>query len=421
MTEALRFAHISTFFPPHGFGGDAVQVHRLASGLGERHHSVSVSHAPAAFDAGGPGSLKGFPQPAGVTILPTPVGRRGLVASYLAGRPLGFRRDLEAAISGADVVHFHNPSLIGGPGAILLAHPDQLVVYTAHEHWLVCPMHVLFRNRCEPCERKTCFTCSLRHRRPPQPWRWSSLLGRAMQRVDLLLTPSEFTAERHRAELPHVPIEVLRNPPPAPRAVPVDKRESRSGRAYVLFAGRLEPVKGARFLVEALLDDLGIDVVLAGDGTERAAIERLVADRPHVRLVGTVPHDEMLALCRGALALVVPSVGYESSGAVAIEAMSVGTPVLVRDLGALPELVEKGGGLVFRDSAGLRREVLQLRDDPALRDRLAAEAAAIADPVAGDRQFFGRYFSLIADAAARTGREDIATRAADASRLEEGP
>ena len=36
-----------------------------------------------------------------------------------------------------------------------------LKVYTTHEHWLVCPMHVLWRFDRELCERPDCLRCTL--------------------------------------------------------------------------------------------------------------------------------------------------------------------------------------------------------------------------------------------------------------------
>jgi glycosyltransferase involved in cell wall biosynthesis len=414
MSDArLRFVHVTTFFPPAGFGGDAVQVHRLVEGLAARGHHVRVVHAPEAFAIGEGGTTEGLEPPAGVEVRAAALGRRGLVGSYLTGRPVGFRAQLADHLRDADVVHFHNPSLIGGPGALLV--PDgPLVVYTTHEHWLLCPTHVLFRNGREPCEHRTCIRCTLRHHRPPQLWRYGSLLDDAVARIDLLLSPSDFTADRHRASFPDAPIEVLRHPPPSPeRVAGIGAPPRRPGdRAYVLFAGRFEPIKGARWLVDALRDDPGADVVLAGDGTEHAEVAERAKALDHVHLLGKLAHADVLRWARGALALVIPSVGYESAGAVGLEAMAFGTPVLVRHLGALPELVSQGGGETFHDAAGLVSAVRRLVDDPAHRDRLRAEAAAAADPVRGDRAFFERYLSLLAVAAGRKGRAELASKAA---------
>jgi glycosyltransferase involved in cell wall biosynthesis len=414
----LRFVHVTTFFPPEGFGGDAIQAHRVIEGLGARGHEVRVVHSPDAFEAGEGARTQGMPALANVGVTPLHIGRSGLLTSYLAGRPIGFAKRLRELIDGADVVHFHNPSLIGGPGALLLD-DRPLAVYTTHEHWLLCPTHVLFRYGREPCERPTCLRCTVQHRRPPQMWRYGSLLERAVGRLDLLISPSEFTANRHRISFPNARIEALPHPPPSPESVAAAGEPPSHPRPYILFAGRLEPIKGARWLVDALRDDPGVDVVIAGDGTELEAIRSDVRDLAHVHLLGKVPHEDVLRWARGAVALVIPSVGYETGGGVGLEAMAFGTPLLVRDLGALPELVRRGGGLTFHDKQALRSAIERLVNEPGLAARLRREAATSADPVAGDSAFFGRYFELIADVAAQTGRDELARRASAARQLEE--
>ena len=96
-----------------------------------------------------------------------------------------------------DVTHFHNVSLVGGPG--VLAYGGGVKLYTTHEHWLVCPMHTLWRLDREPCERPTCLRCTLAYRRPPQLWRYTGLLKRGIEHIDMFLAPSQFTLEAHRA------------------------------------------------------------------------------------------------------------------------------------------------------------------------------------------------------------------------------
>ena len=45
-----------------------------------------------------------------------------------------------------DVIHYHNTSLLG-PAVLAMDTPAKRAVklYTTHEHWLVCPMHVLWK------------------------------------------------------------------------------------------------------------------------------------------------------------------------------------------------------------------------------------------------------------------------------------
>ncbi len=62
-----------------------------------------------------------------------------------------------------DVIHYHNISLVGGPG--IMVHGSGLKIYTAHEHWLVCPTHILWRHQREICTGKECLRCAMHYRR----------------------------------------------------------------------------------------------------------------------------------------------------------------------------------------------------------------------------------------------------------------
>lgn len=414
----LSFCLLSTFYPPAGFGGDAVHVQRLAHGLADRGHRVRVVHNSSAYRLLGGGIGTPEPTHAGVEVVDVAVGRASTVGTYLSGRPVGYRRRLAALVAGFDVVHLHNPSLLGGPDALGLGSGVRL--YTTHEHWLLCPTHVLFRNDREVCTRRTCISCTIQHRRPPQPWRATSTLGAAVAKVDALLCPSRFTAELHGRHFPGARIEVV------PLAVPMPHRADPrptgpADRPTFLYAGRLEPIKGVDRLVKAFASVRGARLVVAGEGSLRAALEDTAKENPDVTFLGRRSSSEVLALCEQATAVVVPSAGYETFGGVAIEAMSVGTPVAVRALGPLPELVSEGGGLTFDDDVSMVAVLQQLADDHDLRSRLAAEAFAVARSRYREERFFARYFELIADVADTRGRTTLAASATGAASREQIP
>ena len=412
---SLRFALVTTFYPPFGFGGDAVHVHQLAAGLARRGHDVRVVHTSSAFRAlGGVGALSGFPSTPGVEVVDLDLGRAALVGTYLSGGPLGYRHRLRSAVVNADVVHFHNPSLIGGVGGTALA--SGLRLYTAHEHWLLCPMHTLFRNGTEVCAERTCVRCCASYRRPPQPWRWSGLLDRHVNTIDLVMCPSRFTADLHRQRFPNAPIQVVRPPGPAEGTSTVDCATER--RPFVLFAGRLAAIKGVLWLARELSSQKEFDVVFAGDGDERSDLDVLAATFPHIVVLGQRSRAEVLELCRAARAVIVPSLGYETFGGTGREAMAMGTPIVVRRLGALPELIEHGGGVSFADGPELRRIVARLASDDDWYGELR-RSVPIDDPALDDARFFGEYFQAIVDAARRTSRSELSTRAELAATREE--
>src|SRR5260370_40337151 len=77
-----------------------------------------------------------------------------------------------------DVVHFHNLSLIGGPGLLSLAAPGAVKLMTTHEHWLGCPLSGLWKFNAEVCEAPECVHWCLKAGRPPQLWRKAPLMER---------------------------------------------------------------------------------------------------------------------------------------------------------------------------------------------------------------------------------------------------
>lgn len=428
MGETLSFCLVSTFYPPHSFGGDAVHVERLATGLVRRGHRVRVLHNPAAHHllggrpaTAGPGrSTEG----GGVEVIPVPTGSVAAVATaatYLSGNPSGYRHRLDELTAGFDVVHFHNPSLLGGLGALASGSAGSIRLYTAMEHWLLCPTHTLFRYNREVCTERTCWRCCLSYHRPPQPWRSGRPLDDRLAPLDALVAPSRFTANLHRQALPTARIEVIPLLVPSRAALEAAASSSppstiKPDRPFFLFAGRLEPLKGADRLVRVFAGVKGADLLVAGDGSQAEELRRLAGSDPAVRFLGRLAQPQLLALIRAARAMIVPSVGYETFGLSAVEAMALGTPVVVRALGPLPELVEEGGGLAVADDDELAAALQGLVDDQDRARRLGEEASAVVAARFGEEGTFRRYFELIADLAASRGQPGTASAAAAACR-----
>lgn len=151
-------------------------------------------------------------------------------------------------------------------------------------------------------------------------------------------------------------------------------------RPYVLYLGALEPRKNVARLVEAFARlvraraDLPHTLVLAGarawlfEAIEEAVRRADLGGRIH--LVGYVPAEAKPALYAGADLFAYPSL-YEGFGTPPVEAMACGTPTLVGDRPAMPEIA--GGAAILVDpesvesiASGLERGL----DDQGLREEL---------------------------------------------------
>ena len=172
----MRFCLLSTFYPPWSFGGDGIQVRRVARLLVEAGHEVTVVHSPKVHEVLARKDARAEPVDEQIEVVALDESLPSLAATYAAGRPFRARRQLERVLGrGFDVLTSHNPSLLGAPA--LLAMGDGIKLYTAHEQWLLCPGSDLWRRPGGVCEDPP---CALRAVPPegPAAGRSTGLLGR---------------------------------------------------------------------------------------------------------------------------------------------------------------------------------------------------------------------------------------------------
>ena len=399
--SALRFCLLTTFYPPAGFGGDAIQVQRLAHLLADDGHDVTVVHAPGAYRALAGSSPAAAREHPGVRVIADQEGASRLppIASHLAGRPLLTGRRLRGVLEqDFDVLHFHNPSLLGGPGLLRMGHG--LKLYTAHEQWLTCPTHVLWKYQRRVCEAPQCWRCAVTYRRPPQLWRSGSVLERSVAQLDALIVPSRTSAGLHARFGPLTRIEELPHFVPHPTgAAKAPSARGDSARPYFLVVGRLEPIKGVGSVIEAFRRRRSEDLLIAGTGTLEAELRAQAADLPHVRFLGWREGAELDALYRGALAVIVPTLGHESFGIVAVEAFARGTPVVLHRFGALAELAANDRALTYTDGEELLEALAGLAESADLRESLAERGRAAYAREWTPERHLARYLGLIDDLA----------------------
>ena len=421
MSRPLRFCMLTTFYPPYNFGGDGIGVQRLARGLARRGHHVTVIHDTDAHDALSRREPVSSADDPLVRVVPVSsgLGAVGALATYELGRPSATARRLRTLVDGGgfDVVHFHNVSLIGGPGVLSLG-GDAVRLYTAHEHWLVCPTHVLWRDNREPCETRRCLRCTLLHRRPPQLWRWTGLLERRAGHVDQFLALSEFSREKHASFGFPRPMRVL--PPflPDPHGVaertPKPTHPSPHIRPYFLFVGRIERLKGLDDVIPAMRRHPEADLLIAGAGTHEPVLRDLAAGIRNVQFLGRLEAKTLEAYYQHAIALVVPSIGFETFGIVLIEAFAQGTPVIARDIGPFPEIVTRaGGGELFRTPSDLLSAMHRLQHTPALRDRLGAAGYQGFVRHWTESAVIPQYYDIVRDALRHRSRRSLLTALPD--------
>jgi glycosyltransferase involved in cell wall biosynthesis len=393
---------VTTFFGGHSFGGDAAYVDRLARALLRRGHEVHVIHCADAFNAvRGRHPLRPYTPPPGlqVHLLKSPLGVLSPLASQMTGQPLlkaPALRDVLDAID-TDVVHFHNISLVGGPGVLSMG-KNAVRIMTAHEHWLICPMHLLWKYDKKPCDAPDCVRCMLAGRRPPQFWRYTQAIPRGLRELDALVFPSRHALEEHRrrgigAPLVHLPYFL----PDDWSGGIEDHPAEPSDRPYLAAAGRLVKMKGFQQLIPMMRYLPEADLRIAGTGPYESHLRKLARDLPNVHFEGLMGGEPLARLFHGARAVVVPSLFPETFGYVVLEAFAMHTPVVVHNGGgAIRETgVLSGGGLGYSDNSELLFALRRLIHDPDLRDDLADRGYSMRTGAWSERAHLDRYFELI--------------------------
>lgn len=175
-------------------------------------------------------------------------------------------------------------------------------------------------------------------------------------------------------------------------------------RRYLLVLARLVPIKGVDLALRAFAQlvrhdlghdlGLGLDLVIAGDGPERAALRALAASlpcAPRVHFLGAIPTHARAAWLGHATAVLLPSRRLpdgrgEGMPQVALEALAAGAPLLAAAVGGLAEL--PAPARLLDVSAGPHRWADALADllaAPPTRAELRALAAPHAWPRVVDR------------------------------------
>jgi len=190
------------------------------------------------------------------------------------------------------------------------------------------------------------------------------MLPRTIRNADCIVVPSHYVKERVEERFPEaegrlrvVPlplrsaITAARGSPPEGR--PVHQADA-DGTGYLLYVGDLGPRKNIGFLLRAyaaLPDTLRSRYrlkICGRTGEHRRRYERLAQELGilgQVDFGGYVPDGDLPACYRSARLLLHPSL-EEGYGLPPLEAMALGTPAVVSDRGALPEVAGTAGAIV---------------------------------------------------------------------------
>jgi len=410
-------------FPPHHLGGAEWQAYRIAHWLKEEGHNIRVicvesdTHGPAGQLEYKDELYKGIPVRRlffNLPLAPDPFRwsfRNPLIEQHL----LAYLRDFQP-----NVLHLISGYLMSGSVISAARSSGIPVVLMPMDFWFLCPRVTLLRRDGTVCDIPTdpaeCVLClcqdkrryrltaqltgGLSNRLLRQLWRSPALLrgmGKgdllaALQErrsylremfgaADLVLSNSRFLKEMLTAHGFHAArfLQLRQG---------LDTEKWIGGGAKtpapylrVGYIGQIARHKGVDVLVRAFkqLRTRGPAprLLLYGNTEQFTSFTRylrqLIDGDGRIEFAGTFPNERILEVHSGLDVLVVPSIWYENSPNVILEAFAAGTPVIASDRGGLAELVKhEVNGLLFRmgDAADLARQLQRIVDQPALLESL---------------------------------------------------
>lgn len=279
-----------------------------------------------------------------------------------------------------DLVHVHNTLLTISPSVFQACFKEHVpAVQTLHNFRIFCPNGILMRDGhvCEECPQHG-LGCAVRHScyRGSRAqslvcagiYAFHRLLG-TYRKVNLI-TLTEFDRSKllefnRKASRPVFTLERLYCKPngvAAPNHSPLPWAQRKN---QIVFAGRMEELKGLRTAIEAwqLLGPDAPQLIVAGTGPLEAWAKENAPDT--VTFTGQLPHGTLTELLAQSRAALCPSLCYESFALIPAEAHAVGTPVLASDLGNVGAAVQEGiDGLHFApgNAAALADAVRKLQN-----------------------------------------------------------
>ncbi len=372
MDRRLRILHVTpSYLPARRYGGTIYATHGLCKALVELGHDVSVFTTNRDGDRAGTVRTLEPTCVDGVTVTYFPVNfpdrlyYSSAMAQHLAGTGGKF-----------DIVHGHSLYLWPGWYASRFCARSE-IPYVLSPHGMLVRSLVLKKNRLI----KTL---------------WLQLIERNnLRRVAALHFASrlEFD-EARKLGLPigryFITAHGVDMPPPT--ALPKDLSRLASERPYILYLGRLSWKKGIEALIRAMVDVPDARLIIAGNDEEKylprlRALIDAAGLQEAVALCGPVWGAHKAALMRDARAFVLPS-DSENFGIAALEAMSMGCPVVVTPSSGIAEIVAKyGAGIVTEGGIkGLSAAIRCMLEDQERARRCGARGRHTAAELFGWKQ-----------------------------------
>jgi glycosyltransferase involved in cell wall biosynthesis len=149
---------------------------------------------------------------------------------------------------------------------------------------------------------------------------------------------------------------------------------------YIVFTGRLEKIKGAHTVLEAMKFTPDVNLKIIGSGTQEDDLKAYQQKHQlsNVTFLGKLNKNQTLETISNAQFAICASEWYEVLGFTVVEAMALGKPVIGSNIGAIPEMVIDGQtGLLFEPGSALQlaEKIQQLIAQPQIIAEMGSKAS----------------------------------------------
>ena len=129
-------------------------------------------------------------------------------------------------------------------------------------------------------------------------------------------------------------------------------KDELSFKRYIFTGIRFVKYKGVHILIEAcqpILEKLDAHLIIAGDGPEENALQKLANGNPRVIFTGNLSWEENINYVRSADVFVLPTL-VDKTPSCLMEALALEVPCITSDIDGVKELITPGGGLLVESN-----------------------------------------------------------------------
>ncbi len=383
----MHILFVSEYYPPVVQGGGEINIQLLAEGL--VRHKVKVTVLTSFFP-----SLKRRENVHGVDILRYL--RSGKNPSSLPDNiirrlvfPHSVRKEVSHVIEGNNIqaIHLFGSSLVA---AAHLRHLNIPLFTTVESYPSLCPKGDRMFHGKKACTLQ----CSFRHFVPCQGK--SAEIGKMKNNLFIRNNPFILVPIYRYYSLLHESLKHCRiiaistyvqklllqqglQSTVIPNVVPGDffstAKGSPSEKFKILYLGSLTAFKGPQILIKALQGE-NYHCDLYGDGPLKESLKGTINTLAVDAVIHQpVPYPQIPALYADTDVVVFPSCWPEPFGRIALEAMASSTAIIASNIGAIPEVIQPGAGILVPpgDVPTLKEALRRLASDRELRKRMGEE------------------------------------------------